>query len=268
MVSLYVILCSLFYFNQEKLFLFPDKLATDHQFDFSEKFEEINLTTTNGVVLNSLLFKADSTKGVVFFLHGNGGSLDRFGKQADLYTSIGYDVFMTDYRGYGKSEGSIKSEKQLHQDNQMVYDEFKKTYLEDKIVIVGYSLGGFMAAKLASANNPKQLILLAPYCGGDDYDTRPKNSIEEPILMRIAKLLPIELLMKYTFKTNEFIKNCKMPVLIIHGDADAAIHYGSSLKLKEDFKSGDKLIILEGEEHRAITTNPLYQSELIKLLEE
>ncbi|MEB8345136.1 alpha/beta fold hydrolase [Flavobacteriaceae bacterium KMM 6898] len=266
LVFLYVVLCSLIYFYQEKLIFVPTKLTADYKFDFKGNFEEINLKTIDGVSLNNLLFKADSTKGIIFYLHGNGGSLEGYGKQADFYTNLGYDIFMTDYRGYGKSEGSIKSESQLYQDNQMLYDELKKTYSEDNIIIVGYSLGGSMASKLASSNNPKYLILQAPYCGGEDYDTRPKESSNVPLEVKIAKLLPLNLLIRYTFKTNEFIKNCKMPVLIFHGDADDEIHYGSSIKLKENFKPEDKLILLEGEKHNTIGENPIYQKELKKLL--
>ena len=108
--------------------------------------------------LNNLLFKADSAKGVVIYLHGNGGSLNRFGKLADFYTTSGCDIFMADYRGYGKSEGSIKSKSQLYQNNQVLYDDLKKNYSEDNIIIIRYSLGGAMTAKLASVNHPKHLI--------------------------------------------------------------------------------------------------------------
>lgn len=256
LIFLYVGICSLLYFFQEKLIFVPTKLAADYKFDFKGNFEEINIKTIDGVSLNNLLFQADSTKGIILYLHGNGGSLKRFGEQADFYTNLGYNIFMTDYRGYGKSEGFIKSESQLYQDNQMLYDELKKTYSEDNIIIVGYSLGGSMAAKLASTNNPKYLILQAPYCGDCLQSEKA-----------ISKLLPLNLLMRYSFKTNEFIKNCKMPVLLFHGDADEEIHHGSSIKLKEGFKPKDRLIILEGEYHRTITDNPIYQKELNKLLE-
>lgn len=263
----YVAICGLFYFYQEKLIFVPTKLTADYKFDFKGNFEEVNLKSIDGVSLNNLLFKADSTKGIILYLHGNGGSLKRFGKQANFYTNLGYDIFMADYRGFGKSEGSVKSESQLYQDNQTLYDELKKTYSEDKIIIIGYSLGGAIAAKLASTNNPKYLILQAPYCGGEDYVTRRDESGGIPLEMKIAKLFPLDRLMRYSFKTNEFIENCKMPVLIFHGTADEEIHHGSSIKLKEDFKPEDRLIILEEERHRTITDNPIYQNELKKLLE-
>jgi len=263
-IILYVSACALFYFNQEKLGFRPDKLSTDYVYDYAGNFQEVNLKTPDGININNLLFKADSSRGVILYLHGNGGSLSDIGKYAEFYTSLDYDVFMADYRGYGKSEGSINSEPQLHQDNQMIYDELKKIYSEDKIIVIGYSLGGALATKLASNNNPRYLVLQAPYCGTKGYNIWPDE--EPPLIMKMFRLMPMKLLMKYTLKTNEFIQNCNMPVLIFHGTEDNVIPTGSSIKLKEDFKSEDRLIILEDEDHLDIGNNQVYQKEIQKLL--
>lgn len=56
-----------------------------------------------------------------------------------------------------------------------------------------------------------------------------------------------------------------MPVLIFHSNADRGI--GSSIKLKEDFKPKDILVILKGQGHAGIIDNPIYQKEMKKLLE-
>lgn len=260
----YVSACALFYFNQEKFGFRPDKLSPDYIYDYTGNFQEVNLKTADGININNLLFKADSSKGVILYLHGNGCSLSDIGKHAEFYTSLGYDVFMADYRGYGKSEGSINSEPQLHQDNQMMYDELKKTYSEDKIIVIGYSLGGALATKLASNNNPRYLVLHAPFCGTKGYNAWPDE--EPPLIMKMFSLMPMKLLLKYTLKTNEFIQNCNMPILIFHGTEDNVIPIGSSIKLKEDFKSEDRLIVLEGEDHLDIGNNPDYQMEIQKLL--
>jgi uncharacterized protein len=65
-------------------------------------------------------------------------------------------------------------------------------------------------------------------------------------------------LLKYKFQTNKYLKNCKMPVVIFHGDKDEVVYYGSSLKLKKEMKTGDTLITLTGQGHNGITDNPDY----------
>ena len=95
------------YFIQEKLIFFPEKLDKEYKFGFDQNFEELNFKTEDNVLLNGILFKADTSKGVIFYLHGNAGSLKSWGEIAKTYTDISYDLFMLDYRGYGKSEGTF-----------------------------------------------------------------------------------------------------------------------------------------------------------------
>jgi uncharacterized protein len=157
-VIIYVVVCGILYLSQERLIFFPERLERDHKFPFSQKFQEISIIAEDKIKLNAVLFLADSSTGVVFYLHGNAGSIDNWGEAAKTYTDLKFDVFMLDYRGYGKSEGSIKDQKQLFQDIQTAYDEIKKKYNENSIVILGYSIGTGLAAKLASQNNPDYRI--------------------------------------------------------------------------------------------------------------
>ncbi len=253
-IGLYIVLCGLLYFFQEKLIFFPQKLDTDYQFKFGQnEFEELNIKAPDGKLLNGLLFKADSTKGLIFYLHGNAGSLSSWGSVAETYTNLNYDVFILDYRSYGKSEGSINGQEQLFKDNQTVYDELKKRYSEKNIIIIGYSIGTGLAAKLASENSPKQLILQAPYYSLTDMMHHRFSFIPTFIL-------------KYKFATNEYLKDCKMPITIFHGNSDRVIYYGSSLKLKEEFKTKIDLITLDRQGHNGITDNPEYKKELKRIL--
>src|SRR5688572_7214737 len=87
-LGIYILICGLMYFFQEKLIFFPDKLQKDYKFNFTEKFEEIYITTADQKVLHGLLFKADSPKGLIFYLHGNGGAVDRWGDVAETYTRL------------------------------------------------------------------------------------------------------------------------------------------------------------------------------------
>jgi uncharacterized protein len=253
LVIIYIVICSLLFFFQEKLIFFPDKLSKDYQFQFDQKFEEKNITTKDGLTLNGLLFKADTSKGLIFYLHGNAGALDSWGKVAKTYTDLNYDVFIIDYRGFGKSEGKISNQSQLYEDLQIAYDELKKSYQENQIIILGYSIGSGLAAKTASENNPAMLILQAPYYSLTD-------------IMRHTYPVVPTFLLKYKFETNLYLKSCKMPVIIFHGNQDEVIYYESSIKLKETFKKQDTLVTLKGHGHNGITDNEEYKEALRKIL--
>ena len=250
-VLLSILLFGLLYFFQEKLIFFPEKLEQSYQFDFNQNFKELSIKTADDKLLNALLFEADNTKGVIFYLHGNAGSLESWGTVAELYTDLNYDVFILDYRGFGKSEGSINGEEQLHEDMQIAYNKVKETYKEEDIIVLGYSIGTGLAAKIAAENSPKLLILQAPY-----------YSFKE---MMSSHFFPVFIL-KYKFRTDKFLKQCHCPVVIFHGDKDEIIDYKSSLKLKEEFKEQIQLIILQGEGHNEITENQNYRKELRRIL--
>jgi uncharacterized protein len=253
LLIIYITICGLLYFFQEKLIFFPEKLNKNFEFTFNREFEEINVKTKDNTILNGLLFKTDKSNGLIFYLHGNAGSVRTWGEVAKTYTDLNYDVYMLDYRGYGKSEGKITSEEVLYQDLQTVYDELKSKYDESKIVVLGYSIGTGLAAKIASVNNPKLLILQAPYYSLTD------------LMKHTFPIIPTFIL-KYKFETNKFITDCKMPVIIFHGNQDEVIYYNSSVKLKGLMKKSDSLITLNGQGHNGMTNNIEYRTAVQEIL--
>lgn len=252
-VVLYILVCVLLYFFQEKLIFAPDKLTADYKFNFLVKFDELNIKTVDGELLNGLLFKSDSSKGLIFYLHGNGGCIGTWGEIAKTYTNLNYDLFELDYRGYGKSTGKISSQEQMFSDIQTAYDSLKCRYSEDKIIVLGYSLGTGLAAKLASTNYPKHLILQAPY-----YNIKYMMQKDFPIIPTF--------ILKYKFETDTYIRRCKMPITIFHGDADKLIPYDCSIQLIKLTKPTDELITLKGRGHNGMSDNPEYVRELSRVL--
>ncbi|WP_205503725.1 alpha/beta hydrolase [Rufibacter psychrotolerans] len=250
---LYAGICVLLYFLQEKLIFYPEKLPQDYRFGFRQAFEEIGVKTADNVLLHAVLFKAAQPKGVIFYLHGNAGSLASWGDVASIYTHLSYDVFMLDYRGYGKSEGQIKSQKQFFQDVQTAYDHLKTRYPENQIVVLGYSIGTGPAAWLASQNQPRLLLLQAPYYSLPD------------LMKRYFPWVPAFLL-KYRFETHAYLPQCSMPVAIFHGDQDEIIDYRSSVRLKGLLKATDRFITLRGQSHNGMSTHPQYLAALQQIL--
>ena len=75
LVVIYLVICELLYMFQEKLIFHPEKVDKGFKFEYNQPFEEMNIKTQDNISLNGLLFKADSSKGLIFYLHGNGGTL-------------------------------------------------------------------------------------------------------------------------------------------------------------------------------------------------
>ena len=126
-------------------------------------------------------------------------------------------------------------------------------------------MGTAMASQLASTNNPKMLILQAPFY---NYNDAIEQAVNRDKNFNLGKILPLSLLNKYGFNNYEFIQNCAMPVKIFHGTSDEVINHSSSLKLKEHFKLEDRLIIDEDEDHETIVSSELYKTELKKILKD
>ena len=231
-------------------------ITCDFIFQQYENFEERYIQMQDGKKLHTLLFRAKDSKGFIFYLHGNAGSLEGWGSMAETFTALNYDIFIPDYRGYGKSEGTIESEKQLHEDMQTLYDEIKKEYPENQIVILGHSIGSGLAARLAAKNDPKLLILQAPPYSLPDL---------------IKNITPLQVfppfLLWYKLETAKYVSAAKMPVVVLHGDEDEVVYYGSSLKIQQHFKPADTLITLEGLEHNNFLDTERYRREMRKILE-
>jgi uncharacterized protein len=235
--------------------IFPaKKLKKNYQFNFNDAFSEHFVRTSDGILISAIIFHSRiEPRGVILYLHGNTGGMEKWGKLAPFYTSLGYDLFMFDYRGYGKSQGNIKNEIQLYSDIETVYDSVRQLYPEKNIVVMGYSIGTGPAAMLASNNHPGKLILDAPYYS---------------LLDAVQKLYPKATSSDLAFGLETFIFMPKIacPVVIFHGDADSEFYYGGSLKLKGLFKRGDTLITLKGQDHADFEKNIDYLTALRSVL--
>jgi hypothetical protein len=215
---LYILSLVFVYFKQERFFFNPKVLAKNYSFEFDENFEELNIPVAKNINLNAVLFKAENSKGVILYLHGNAGAIHDWGKRASLYLENNYDILFVDYRGYGKSDGTYSNSEELFSDMQKVYDFTKTRYNEDEIVILGFSLGSGLATYLASKNHPRMLILNAPY-----------YSWKTLIAEEIAPPIP-EFIIKYNIPTYQFLKQVTCPIKIFYGTRDLLIHPDTNAK--------------------------------------
>lgn len=249
-LGVYVFVSILLYFLQDYLMFKPEKLAKDFQFHYeNQETEEYNVETRDGAIINGLHFKTKNPKGIVFYLKGNSKSIKGWGKFAVDFTRHGYDVLMIDYRGFGKSTGR-RTQKDIKRDLQVVYNKIKENVSEKYIILYGRSLGSGFATKLASMNNPRMLILDAPY-----------YSLSK-VAKRYMPFMPLSLLIKFPMPTYKWLKYVQCPIHIIHGTDDKLIPYKTSVKLSKIKPKLTTLHSIIGGGHKNLNTFESYHKIL------
>lgn len=254
-IIIYIAISIAIYYLQDYLLFKPEKLPKDFQFNYeNQEIEEHNLETRDGAVINGLLFKPKGeSRGIVLYLKGNSKSIKGWGKFAVDFTRHGFNVLMVDYRGFGKSTGR-RSQKAIKRDLQEVYNEIKERTNENRIILYGRSLGSGFAAKLASMNHPRMLILDAPY-----------YSLTK-VTKRYMPFMPLSILIKYPLPTYKWLKYVQCPIHIIHGTNDKLIPFKSSLKLSKVNPKLTKLYTVIGGGHKNLNNFESYHSMLDDIL--
>lgn len=256
LVLLYASIGIALYYLQDKFLFHPTVVPRWQPWHFDMPFEEIDLPLSQTDTINLVkFFPSDSVrKGVVLYFHGNRGNIARYASRSRQFTKQGYEVWMEDYPGFGKSVGE-RNEKLLYEEAVQVYKLALSKYPADSIIIYGKSLGTGIAAYTAAAAKSKRLILETPY-----------YSISS-LFGYYAPIYPIGRMANYKIPTHEYLQDIKCPITIFHGTADGVIPYSNASRLKKVLKPADEFITIEGGSHHNLLKFPLCVQKLDSLLQ-
>lgn len=243
------------YYLQEKLMLHPSPLPSDYQFAFDFPFKEINIPLNATDNLNLVQFFPDEapSKGVVLYFHGNRENINRYAKYAPNFTKHGYEVWMVDYPGFGKTTGKF-TEENVYMQAREVYKLAHARFAEDSIIVYGKSLGSGIASWLASKKTCKRLIMETPYYSIPD------------LIKNYTPIYPVETMTNFKFPTGEYLKDVPVPVTIFHGTDDWVIPYDCAGKLKKVLKPGDEFITIHRGSHNDLNDFPEFHTKLDSVL--
>lgn len=259
-----IIYCSIgiaLYYLQEKFLFHPEKLSRAYVYDFPQDsankvpFQELDIPFNETDTMNMIkFFPRDSVRrGVVIYFHGNRQNIERYAKFALNFTKHGYEVWMEDYPGFGKSTGE-RTEKKMYQQALQLQKMATGRYGKDSIIIYGKSFGTGIAAYVASESACKRLILETPY-----YSIPALFSCYAPIY-------PTASMSTYKIPTYKFVQDIHYPVSIFHGTDDGVIPYRCAAKLKTGLKPTDEFITIEKGTHHNLNDFALFKQKLDSLL--
>lgn len=259
LILLYCIVGIAVYYGQDRLLFHPQAVDRSTKYNFGQPFRELNLPYDAASNINIIQFKAilpagDSLpKGVVLYFHGNKENIGRYAPCASDLTRDGYEVWMMDYPGFGKSTGPF-TEQRLYDHALILYKLARARWSPGQIILYGKSLGTGVAAQLASVRDCRGLILECPYFS--------MTSLARHYL----PIYPMGKMLHYRFPTNEFLTAVTAPVTIFHGSSDGLIPYSNAARLRPLLKPGDAFITIPGGGHNDLSKFPLFREKLDSVL--
>ena len=207
------------------------------------KFQEINIPFEGGSI-NGLKFSAAEPKGAILFFHGNFGDVSGWGAYGADFAALGYDFYIFDYPGYGKSDGKISSQQQLFASADAMSRYVLAQHSPKRLAMIGYSIGSGIAAQQAAKWDAARLILLAPYFS---FERLAHEKI--PFVPKF--------LIRYKIPTAEFLQAARSTqITLIHGAADELIPVQHCRDLAGSLKAGDLFYEIPDTRHNGLLAMP------------
>ncbi|MBN1393191.1 MAG: alpha/beta hydrolase [Sedimentisphaerales bacterium] len=226
----------------------PEELGLD--------FEKVTFKSSDGLKLSGWYIPAANSELTVLFCHGNGGNMMHCLDTINILYNMGLNCFIFDYRGYGNSKGK-PSEEGTYLDARAAYKwltEEKKVSPEN-IIVFGRSLGGSIAAHLASKVRVGALIIESAFTSYVD------------IGRKFYPYMPVRWFARFSYRTIDYIKKVHRPVMIIHSRTDETIPFEFGLELYEAANEPKEFVEIFGSHNDGfLVSSETYKSAWTKWL--
>lgn len=253
--SLGFIVFNIFKSIESSQIYFPYKNLDATPQEYNLNYEDIYFSTKDDIKLHGWYIYPPKANNTILFFHGNAGNISHRMIDINRFYSWNNNVFIFDYRGYGKSHGS-PSEDGLYQDALAAYQFLirKKNIDADKIIFFGRSLGGALAINLALTFPPKALISESAFTSIKDM---AKN---------IYPFIP-SWLISSQYDSLTKIKNIKCPKLILHSVDDEIVPFEHGQKLFNAASFPKTFFKMQGGHNEGLLEPNNYPNALLQFIE-
>ena len=246
------LLNSCMYQQQPSMIFFPYATLDQTPAEWGLAYEDVILHSEDGVRLHGWYIPHHGSKQVLLFFHGNAGNISHRGASVEIFHRLGLNLFIFDYRGYGKSQGK-PDEEGLYNDARAAwrYLTNERGFEQEDIILFGRSLGGAVAAELAAEVEPGGLILESTFSSAKDV----ANALL-PVLSRLIFL-------RYDFNTAAHVTRMRSPLLVLHSPDDEIIPFHLGEKVFHAANEPKSFVRMRGDHNSGfLMSQPDYERAL------
>ncbi len=230
----------LFMYCMQPRFLYqPIRQISCTPVKFGLDFEEVYFKTADRLLLHGWFVPAPNAKFTVLYCHGNGGNMMYFLDTVNFLNKLGLNCFVFDYRGYGESQGTT-SENGTYLDARAAYRWLKKKkgVEPQQIILFGWSLGGSIAAYLATKVKSAALVIENAFTS---YSA---------IGQKFYPYMPVKLFTRFDYPTINYVRKVTCPVLVIHSKNDEIIPFEFGLEIFDAANEPKRFVEIFGRHQR------------------
>lgn len=221
-------------------------------------FKTIYLTTAEGLKLEAWKKKHPASRGTVAIFHGHGSKKSSMLPEAEVFSSLGYNVLLLDFRAHGGSQGNTCTiGYDEAEDVKLVYDHLVSEG-EKNIVLFGASLGAATITKAIRDYklSPRGLILDMPFASLTDA-VRGRLKIMKLPVEPLGTMLTFwggatQGFWAFNHNPYEYARDIKCPVLLQRGKNDARVTQEETEKIFSNISSPKKLVIYAHSAHESL----------------
>ncbi len=231
LAGVYVLVCLVAFVFQKRLVFFPDPTIVANPKQAGMSYRDVFIDTKDGLRLHGWFVPSVESDLVLLFFHGNAGNISHRLESIRIFHDLGLSVFIIDYRGFGRSDGSV-GEAGTYEDARAAYRFLveKENIVPENIVFFGRSLGGAVAVDLATEFLPRGLILESCFPSLADVGARA------------YPLLPVRQLIRIRYDSTDRISRVECPTLVIHSREDEIVPFELGKRLY-DLAPGPKQLL-------------------------
>ena len=237
----------------------PTRVLEASGAELGRPFEDVFFRSNDGIQLNGWFFPANTNSPraslAVLICHGNGGNISHRLDMVAALLITGVNVFLFDYRGYGRSQG-YPTEEGTYRDADAAYNWLMaKGFAGKDILLFGESLGGGVAAELASRVTTGGLVLQSTFTCIPDIGAE------------LFPWLPVHWLCRTKYDTLSKLPRIQAPVLVMHSRGDRLISFRHSQRNFEAANQPKLFCELLGDHNDPLTDTKRFVADINKFLD-